>query len=250
MTIPKRLCRPIHVDFFHGWGFNALFWQPLQRVLAAELRREDIPFDFETHDRGYFGLLQKESSPKSTPPKDGLRIVVTHSFGLHWCPGNILASADVLVTFCGFNAFHIVTALNESTPISAMAMAWQRNPGAVLSRFYRNVFYPDTLHSEAIPAGAPSEVGRALLYHDLMSMQFGSLPSDIVHEIPKKVLICGGSDHIVSKAASLQFLKEFPAMHFVLHEHAGHALPLTHAEISANGILSPIRNRFIHDLSR
>jgi len=79
------------ITAFHGWGLNAGLWKPWKKMLPSHIA-------LHTADRGYF------SEPKNVrfELKDSIKILFLHSYGLHWCPQDLIEKAEVIVIFTSF----------------------------------------------------------------------------------------------------------------------------------------------------
>ena len=89
---------------YHGWGFNPSIWQPLQAELEPFVR-------FEAADRGYFS---DSVSPSWDQSSEFEKLLLVHSYGLHWCDQEVLRQADHLVIIGGFLNFHPNTEAKEA----------------------------------------------------------------------------------------------------------------------------------------
>src|SRR5690554_1068123 len=92
MTMPEP---DIELITCHGWGLSPAVWKEWEKFLPAEVQ-------VCHQDRGYF-------RPKKNPRfryGQSRKILIVHSFGLHWCPVDLLSEADHLIIAGGFVSFH------------------------------------------------------------------------------------------------------------------------------------------------
>src|SRR5690554_2812708 len=86
--------RQVEIHAYHGWGMDDSFWDPFKSILPKQII-------FKAAKRGYFGKPFYPRFEKDTK----IRVVFTHSFGLHWCKTAVLSKADYLVIFNGYDSF-------------------------------------------------------------------------------------------------------------------------------------------------
>ena len=84
----------IEIHAYHGWGFNGKFWDSLKAEFPTSIL-------FKAANRGYF----EEPYEPVFSSESSIKIIFTHSYGLHWCPKEKIGSCDYLVIFNGFNEF-------------------------------------------------------------------------------------------------------------------------------------------------
>src|SRR5690625_8030952 len=121
---------PTQLLTFHGWGFSSDIWQSWQSYLDPSLRVRHA-------DRGYFGggyMPQFEED-------ESHKVILTHSFGLHWCPQSLIEQADHLVISSGFLSFHPDRELagrRSRLLLQQMMSRFVEKPAEVLDQFYHN----------------------------------------------------------------------------------------------------------------
>jgi pimeloyl-[acyl-carrier protein] methyl ester esterase len=204
---------------FHGWGFEASCWQGWEQEFGEHI-------SFETFERGYFGKA------KHTPifmAKDTFKIIMTHSFGLHFCPENLFKEADMLVIFNGFIEFHPVAAQfkrRSKLVIKQMINELKGKPAKVLRDFYENTYKPQM--PQPLPESKPD---KELLLKDLKMLNTHTLKVSLLKSIHKICILHAFEDAIVHrrKGRSLYDSLNEKAKYFEI-KNAGHALPFTHKE--------------------
>lgn len=221
--ILKKTDRDIDVIAYHGWGFQAGFWDPLKQTLDGSVR-------FRTADRGYFS---EEHSPVFSEKRDRFNVVFAHSFGLHWCPGEVLSRADHLVVFGGFLGFHPSESARQRKSklvLRQMLTQFVEDPQAVLNRFYQNCFFP-----EKPIASVPEEMNHDLLLSDLSRIDEDMQDRQRIFEKPSLTILQGTRDKIVDKAIARKMYHQlrYRSQYFEIMK-SGHALPATHPDKCAD----------------
>jgi len=257
---------PIRIDYYHGWGLDSRFWGPLSMALNHHPALKSLMISEFFHDRGYFrdstphpistGSISSEVSDFESEAEPlaaiqlRLRILLAHSFGLHFIPEEVLSKADLIITMAAFDAFDHSDSPSQPTPspLAAMIDAWQRSPRVVLSRFHRLNFAPDEPQSELLPINADN-ANLTLLLQDLQKMRSSRINHTIFRRIPGKLQIQGNSDRIVSVKTAEAFNREFPDTQLVLHPTAGHALAATHYNFAAEYVARFIKDHLTNDVS-
>jgi len=209
-----------HVIAYHGWGLSSEFWNKWIDLLSEDVR-------FDASDRGYSG---SENVVRFDDKAASKQILFVHSFGLHWCPHEVLSNADHLVIFGGFLNFHPESEKKKKRShffVQQMLSRFVDKPGEVLNKFLENVFYPANPDEQLLIG----DIDHDKLLADLTMIQHETQSVQILHEIPEITILHGESDKIVSneKARKLYHNLRYRARYFEL-KNAGHALPYTQAE--------------------
>jgi len=212
----------VEIIAFHGWAHDVHCWDSLKLYFPDEIR-------LTTWDRGYFGLpneivgFQATTSPK---------ILIAHSFGLHFIPEELIQQADGIVfcsTFVSFGKEKILKRMHDSM---------KTNMGYVLSQFHANCAYP--LQSDW---RMPRNFSGKLLLDDLEQLSTSIFdPEKIKTDLPL-LMLSGDSDRIVDKE-NIHNLAKLLAMNVVTVPKSGHGFIYTRPEITANHIL-----KFINTLT-
>ncbi|ABB56060.1 alpha/beta hydrolase [Synechococcus elongatus] len=199
---------------FHGWGWSAASWQPWQDWFRAQ------GADFWAGDRGYWG------SPQLDWPALGDRLwLLTHSWGLHWLPADLVARADCLICWGGFTAYH--PELEPAKTQSQQALGQLRDaiasdPLAGLQGFYRQCYRPQT--APELPAIAPD---RDRLLADLEQLDRSQLAIEPLLRIPQRLVLHGESDRIVPIERAQTLIDQLQPTAWKFWPRQGHALPVT-----------------------
>lgn len=207
----------LEVITYHGWAFDSGCWKEWVRQLPDATL-------WHHYDRGYFG----EPSIPAFTAEGGTRIVMTHSFGFHFCPDEIFRQADFILVFAGFLAFHPRAAQfrrRSRQVVAEMIRQFDSQPQKVLNVFYRNVFHPKKAYE--LPGG---EFDKALLLQDLCGLDRNERSLPPYKEEARIFIFHGSDDAIVPKSKGRGLYEKFgsPARYFEIKQ-CGHALPLTRA---------------------
>ena len=103
--------------FFHGWGYNPLFWQShIEQYKNTHIL---------CYNRGYFGDYYKPNLGI------GKNRCVTHSTGLFFVTQEYnLSDFDEVIIYAGFDIFP------SKTAVKAMRIGLQKTPDKILNDFY------------------------------------------------------------------------------------------------------------------
>ena len=115
----------INIHFVHGWGFDGLFWTPLQKKL-----KNFFSCKFHTYNLGFFGT---EYLPSTLNSKN-LNIFIVHSYGFNWVVKNLIHS-DLLINFFGSPIFSLY---NKKKIIKKTINNFKVNKKKVIKNFYIN----------------------------------------------------------------------------------------------------------------
>lgn len=217
-----------HIIAYHGWGFSAGFWDPLRFILDDGIR-------FETAERGYFSA---PSRPQFDEEQSIRKIVLAHSYGLHWCDRDVLSQTDHLVIMGGFLNFH-PEEVNEhrrsKLVLRQMLSQFVKAPKTVLKQFYNNTFFPQKPSFKL-----PSNLNHDLLLADLSDLDRDEQSHQKVHNLDSITILHGSEDLIVHKHSAREMYRalRYRSQYFEIL-NAGHAFPVTHAEKCLE-ILNPI----------
>ena len=203
---------------YHGWGFDSSIWSPLRKQFPNNA-------SWKNSDRGYFS---KPTSPHFTE-KSGTKMVLTHSFGLHLCPNEILDRADTLIIYSGFLHFHPQAAQfrrRSKQVVAEMISKFKERPYDVLKAFYRNVFHPEKEFD--LP---PKTINNELLLEDLKLLNKNKRALPSLKKNAKVFIFHGADDAIVPKHKGRDLYQKFgkQAQYFEIKQ-SGHGLPLTQAD--------------------
>ncbi len=215
--------RPIEAIAYHGWGFGAGFWE-------SWVDRLGRVGSLRCADRGYFGASQcvEFEQPAS------YKILLTHSYGLHWCPVEQLRSADLLICLAGFGAFHPEAGAEcrrSERRLGRMITALGTAPDSVLTEFWRNCHDGDGVSHSVEPSIQMPRLADAnwpLLDRDLRDLDRCQL--DPQAQLPRRsIIIHGSADRIVPLRQGLalaQLIAQPTAPTWIELENASHCFPL------------------------
>ena len=204
---------------FHGWGFSPGIWSEWEQILAGT-----VGVSVQHADRGYFG---KENIP-SFRDANGSKILMVHSFGLHWCPQELIRSADHLIIISGFLSFHPETpreARKSKLVLRQMKSRFVDKPMEVLTKFYENVYTPAQADIQT-----PGVLNHDQLLEDLEWLGTANLWPDMLHKINGITIIHGEDDRIVSNSKARELFAMLRGSQYFEIKHAGHGVAFTHTE--------------------
>lgn len=198
---------------FHGWGFDSGFWKNWPKLLPSSVR-------FNAADRGYF--LNKKSPEFLSDSSH--KVLFLHSFGLHWCPIDLLEESTCIVIFNSFKDFHSNDEKRSKEILRSMLSELEHHPKKVLKKFWQNAFYP---HKEKNLPGFKFD--KKLLLEDLNKLNTSKIDTDQLKNGKPIISLDGGKDRILTTIQGKTFteLTEGNAVYHFIKE-AGHALPATH----------------------
>lgn len=216
----------------HGWGLQPSFWDSLSSRLPEQV-------DFTGLNRGYYGKPVERSFEQGAHKK----MLMTHSFGLFWCPEELLEEADHLIIFSGFLHFHPGDPDSEKRSrmtVRQMMGRFIEKPDEVLHKFYENLFSPGEC-----ALTPPVSVDHELLLDDLNRIQHDRISIERFRSIPAFTIFHGGEDAIVPKDLGRDLYQRLAGRsRYYEVKQAGHALPFTHSRICMNFLKPIIRAEF------
>jgi pimeloyl-[acyl-carrier protein] methyl ester esterase len=207
-----ELVRPIEAIAYHGWGFGAdcwVDWMPRFAALGGSLR---------CADRGYFGAPQFWAFEQPASYK----ILLTHSYGLHWCPPEHRAAADVVVCLAGFEAFHPAAdpdRRRSQRRVARMIAKFATDPEAVLTEFWGNCDGDEG--SKSSPKPGLDRANWSLLDRDLRDLDRCLLSTELR---PGSIIIHGQSDRIAPLSQGRALADRSPQSTWIEQE-GGHCFP-------------------------
>ena len=222
---------------YHGWGYGSKAWQGWQDWLRHQHCL------FKPFDRGYCrSPIQPQFSASSTT-----KLIFAHSYGLHFCPAEILRQANLLVIFSSFRQFHPERAnlkKRSQQILQQMILQFERQPQTVLQNFRTKCLQPLDEPDEC--ERIPELINTDLLYQDLCLLDTCLLDLLPLQQIPQIIVLHGTQDRIVSVATGKALAEELAASYFAI-EAAGHALPFTQIT-TCQAILQPILEALRHEV--
>lgn len=204
---------PVQWILQHGWGFDASCWERWHRLIPACDK-------IHLGERGYFC---KPFDMPNFEKIDSLKILVTHSLGLHFVSDGLISKADLLVIIGGFVSFHpedMGQYQRSYKRVELMQEQLQHDPDLVLSDFYRRCFYPHL----------PEKKGEKDINHELLTKDLLLLHQPRKINPRRCLIIHGEHDSVVSTKKAKNLQEEIKDSQCVIVEGGGHALPITHAE--------------------
>ncbi|MEQ9310429.1 MAG: hypothetical protein RLN90_13320 [Balneolaceae bacterium] len=209
--------REIEVHAYHGWGFDAQFWNPIRTVLSDHIL-------FKSADKGYFG---GEFIPEFDQHSK-VKVLLLHSYGLHWCPLEKIEQADIVIILNGFNSFHPYEnpAKSRSKKIlKGMVNQFKKEPKVVLNAFYTNCF------GSIVKMDEPDLkwINRSLLLKDLNHLHKTMLKLSS-QSIADWLIIDSEKDRIVPGCRGQELLAYLGADKYQKMKHGVHGFPVINPE--------------------
>ena len=203
------------VHFYHGWGFNADLWKNWVRM--ASFSR------YHLFDRGYTG---NPHGPENFRDDSEIRIVISHSFGLHFIPEDVIRQASLVVIIGGFEQFHPEDDRISRKKLGRMINRFNEMPLTVMTDFYTNCMYP-----EKRIVGSPGKLELDLLGEDLMHLNESKLLTLDALRDKSVLLLHGRDDIVVPPVQSVALHSLLPGSRLIEIARAGHMIPLTHRDL-------------------
>ncbi len=220
---------PNHTEIlaYHGWGFTAAFWQDYETAFA--------PVPWKSFDRGYFGRPQSVQFSRVKPSalEPCCRVVIAHSYGLHFCPDGVLAQTDVLILINSFLGFHgVEPRLQEKSQrkLQRMRQAFDQSPPQTWLNFMIQAFAPDPIPPHYLSFQLkPDRFQAALLREDLEALDQTTSNPDRLRSIPKILLLTSPDDRILTAPLQPADLPNSAVTEIRL-PHGGHGAPFSQGE--------------------
>ncbi|MFN1833934.1 hypothetical protein AB2B38_001630 [Balneola sp. MJW-20] len=211
----------IEIIAYHGWGFDKSIWTAWENSLG----HPDI--SFYTANRGYF------TEPESAIFKqdNSYKILVAHSFGLHWAPEDQIKMADALILLNSFTRLPDEVSLGSlrskhlEKMIRAMEIKLKTNRTSLLVDFWSQCYNHPEKHFEW------NINNEKLLLDDLRHLRKGVFSATYTNTDQRVISIEAGMDKIVLSSRLNRLNEHFRISNSHLVETAGHALPFTHTDI-------------------
>jgi len=204
----------VEIHAYHGWGFDGHFWDDLKLKIPEGVL-------FKAADRGYFGGdFNPEFSDSSS-----VKIIFTHSFGLHWCDPVKIDQSDYVVAFNAFDDFlpqDFFERRKESKVIRRMADSFKKDPKKVLKAFYKNCFFPEEREMQI-----PSWRNESRLLADLLQLRKTRLKSTF--ENTQLIVLGALEDQIVPADRTHRFIEEREVSSYRFFKDSGHGLPVVNS---------------------
>lgn len=201
----------IEIHAYHGWGFDSQFWSSFKELMPENVL-------LKAADRGYFGgIFEPEFSDSSAS-----KVLLLHSFGLHWCPKDKFTQADHIVVLNGFETFHPKDRKAKSRSkkiLKSMISEFKKNPEKVLKAFYKNCFHPGEKDHASL-----NWMNNSRLADDLTLMNKSKLKLNRTKA--QWVVVDSGKDRIISGSRGAELAEMSSTEFYKSFEDAGHGLPL------------------------
>ncbi|MGM0506644.1 MAG: alpha/beta fold hydrolase [Bacteroidota bacterium] len=199
----------------HGWGLNASLFAHWQEHLPDGVSIDHC-------DRGYTApprVVHFSSEAK-------WRVLWVHSFGLHWCPHELIREADHLVILSGFWRFHPGDPRQgrlSRRGLELMRRQMESDPEMLLDTFLQRVFDP----SKA-PELERERLNQDLLALDLERLSEVQLNAESVRDVSAVTVIGGDGDRILQPACREELLERLPRQtRWIVYRTEGHAAGIT-----------------------
>jgi len=223
----------IELYFVHGWGYDSNVWNKW----LPQIRPDVIPYIF---NRGYFKANKQNFSFNISAR---FKIVIAHSFGLHYIPPIDFSQIHMLVLINSFRQFHEYSQNYKFSKrqIALMKQQLMLDPESLLADFYFNC-------DQKSKPTQTTLINRQLLNDDLVFLDTNEIDLDTLKPIRQILLLHGSYDKIVDIEHSKRLNKQLPNSKLFVHRKAGHALPLTNSQWCINTIQKQLSKQLFTDL--
>jgi len=198
---------------FHGWGLDASFWSPWDDLLPAHI-------EFKKADRGYFGKAITPSFSSGA----AFKILFVHSYGLHWCPEDLLKKADFMIIFSSYRRYFPKSKkrLLEYT-LEERLKGFNSDPEGWLTAFLKLTYKP------ANSPNAADTMNKDKLMDDLEDLHLCVFPKD-TYSYSKLIVLEAEDDLIFPESRRIELEDVFGKIfHYEMLLRGGHAFPKTAA---------------------
>lgn len=210
--------------FYHGWGLDAHFWQPL----AARLSQHAQVF----FDAGYFGL---PDAPTLSP--NHRWVGIGHSLGFARALQTPPAGGwTALVSVAGFTRFCAPPFGGEGQPrrvVERMVRVYAREPQAVLADFLARSGLADRMPP---PSAARNDTRLAADLALLLDIDAQAQLTELGTLHTPVLALAAQDDAIVPSALTEATFAQRPHTRLVWQEQGGHALGHVNANVCAGVI--------------
>ena len=213
---------------YHGWGFTAACWQDYETAFVSTT--------WKSFDRGYFGRphsVQFSSVKSSAGLESCRRVVIAHSYGLHFCPDGVLAQTDVLILLNSFLGFHGVEPslqAKSQRKLQRMRQAFDHSLRQTWLNFMLQTFAPDLIPPHYLSFQLePDLLQPDLLRQDLTALDQTSPNPDRLRSIPRILLLTSPDDRILTAPLNATHLPESTITEILLPQ-GGHGAPFSRSE--------------------
>lgn len=180
--------------------------------------------------------------------KNEISVVITHSFGLHFYAQMQLPKPDILLILSGFSDFCAIERDKKNFIGHRMVHFFKENPQNVLSKFFNNVYHPDSLPKSVSFIKNPDGVENlnvSLLASDLEELFRSRVESEFVKKHHKVLIVHGENDKIVSVGHAELLAGECFESKTLLIPSGGHAILHKNAPEIADFLISSLESEYI-----
>lgn len=202
----------------HGWGLNATLFDHWEAHLPEGVSINHC-------DRGY---TARPHTARFSPDAKW-RVLWVHSFGLHWCPKELIREADHLVILSGFWRFHPHNP--EQGRLSRRGVMLMRrqlvsDPKRLLETFCQRVYEPAT------SCGLERDrLNQDLLLRDLDRLGEVEFDDADIRHVSDITVISGEADRILQPDCRDELLEMLPLdTRWIVFRTEGHAAGITNPE--------------------
>ncbi|HEY9712628.1 MAG TPA: alpha/beta hydrolase [Chroococcales cyanobacterium] len=241
----------------HGWSYDALVWRAVTDLLVHCCNQQNLTCTVQVPDRGYFGasaaLCHASRINETTTgnlPVDTLKIVMTHSFGLHLVDREYLSTADLVIIVSGFRSIHDgASPARSRKTIDRMRRGLEAAPHREIAGFHARCGAGKDEQTGLWQAGLESSnaalaaIDEELLAADLELLDVSLFDPAAIGSKARVSIISGSADAIVPPAYIRSLHETLPQSSLIEIAGAGHALPITHAETCLAPVFEELRRR-------
>lgn len=212
----------LQVIAMHGWASDGRCWKPWIEAT------QKFGWRWECGERGYGTLEPHVPAWSDAAVKNGKRLIIAHSLGLHLLPPGILSHADAVVLLTSFGTFvppnRAGRRLRAALASMTAKLEDEGEARKMLRQFLENAAAPEP--AALMPQGPNNDeslnLERLLQDLDLLA-NCGGLPAEFPSEA-RVLAIEAGRDQIVAPEARALLRNSLPGADWVRLENAGHAL--------------------------
>lgn len=199
----------------HGWGLSASLFAPWEQHLPEGVSLAHC-------DRGYMQdprIVRFSNEAK-------WRVLWVHSYGLYWCPDDVMQEADHLVILSGFSRFHPTDRKQRRLSrrgLELMQRQLESDPEGLIETFIQRVFEP----AES-PSLEREWLNEDLLMRDLEQLGEVELHAERVDHLSAVTVIGGDADRILQPDCRRELLEKLPGhTRQIVYRTEGHAAGIT-----------------------
>lgn len=208
------------IVFVHGWGEDSRIWRAIAKFLPGY-----------NHHYKELGFIQNNLPESEHIYNLDNAVFISHSLGTLWTLKHI--AIDKICALIAINGFGRFTDFTDNKTLDIMAQTLRRNKVLQMKSFWKNCNLPKNMQQMYEPVLNESVLSQGLLWLSSWD-QRNKLQKLRDRGIP--VLSLGGKKDQILPPEIMQEHWEYIRINLVMHQQAGHALPITHPQWCAERI--------------